>query len=360
MGVSAAGWMFVAIAYFASWLPEAEAGGPSYASSALWYGFNYFLWFLFTPLVLALTTRFPVTAGETRKNLPIHVAAALVLAMTHVVVFLNVDFAIDPQFALRYGNPVHPLQTAFKNNFMFRTLTGVVTYGVVVGLFTADATWRRMRQDERRNEALKRQLAEAELQALRMQIQPHFLFNTLHSISSLIHEQPSEALAMVARLGDFLRATLERGATETLPLEDEVRFAELYLEIEKVRFGDRLRVSIDVAPETRGLEAPSLILQPLVENAVRHGVAPSVGAVDFSIAAVKRDGELEITLVNAPRGKTKGNGKSNGAGGLGLANTRARLERMYGARASLSCETPKPGAFTAIVRIPATDARHGG
>ena len=132
---------------------------------------------------------------------------------------------------------------------------------------------------------------------------------------------------MIARLGDFLRATLERGAIDTLSFEDELKFAVLYLEIEKVRFGERLRITFDVEPNARSVETPSLILQPLVENAVRHGVAPALDPVDFTIAAVRRNGSLEISLTNVEAGGGGSTRRRNGGGkGLGLANTRARLE----------------------------------
>jgi hypothetical protein len=345
-------WPLLALAFFVSWMPEKDAQGPGYVSEAVWYGLTYALWIPLSQVVYLMARRYPVVGPERRRNLPRHALAAPLLAMTHVTVFLFLLRAFDPDFLLRYPS----LAVAFKDNFIYRTLTGSVTYGVVLFVLSAGAALRRMGEDERRAEELRRRLAEAELQALRMQIQPHFLFNTLHSISSLIEEDPKLALAMIARLGEFLRATLERNASQTLRLEEEIRFAELYLEIEKVRFGDRMSVSVQVEPEARGLEAPSLILQPLVENAVRHGVAPSLGLVDLSIAATRRDGALEITLSNRSRGRVKASRKMPAAGGLGLANTRARLERMYGPLASLSCEAEGPGAFAATLRIPATEA----
>jgi len=345
----AGAWSFVALAFFASWLPEAEPGGPSWVSEAIWYGDTYFLWFLLSPLVFFLSKAIPVRGEEVVRNLSIHLVAAIVLAMAHALIFISTDRLLDPDAHLRYPS----LAVALKDNFIYRSLTGTVTYGVVLFVFATDAAHRQARLEAHRFDELQRQLAEAQLQTLRMQIQPHFLFNTLHSISALIYESPAQALTMVSRLGDFLRATLERGAVQTVRFEDELRFAELYLDIEKVRFGDRMRITIEVAPEVLGAETPTLILQPLIENAVRHGVAPAMGRVDLAVEAASRGGNLVISLRNCEPGADPARPRSApGGGGLGLHNTHARLRRMYGDAASLRCEAPTPGSFEATLQMP--------
>jgi two-component system LytT family sensor kinase len=185
-----------------------------------------------------------------------------------------------------------------------------------------------------RAEALAHQ---ARLQALRFQIQPHFLFNTLNALSTLIVEQRSqEASQMLSRLSDFLRHTLTGPATEEVALRDELEFARRYLDIEHVRFGDRLRVEVDVAPDAQEARVPTMLLQPLLENAVRHGIAPSVQGGTVQVSA-RRDGEmLRLSIVNdftpSARASTfaslsAGSADSNG---VGLANTRARLQQLYG------------------------------
>ncbi len=354
LAVMAAVWASVAAAFFISWLPEAEPTGPSWRSAALWYGLNYALWFVLSPVVFLLSRRFPPQGERRGRNLSVHFVAALALAMTHVVIFLTTEHGLDPEFHRRFAS----LAEAFKNNFLYRTLTGVVTYGLVLMAFVSDGSLRRIRREEKRSESLQRQLAQAQLQALRMQIQPHFLFNTLHSISSLIDEAPAQAHAMVARLGDFLRATLERGAVQTLRLAEELRFAELYLDIEKVRFADRLRVRIEVPPEVLDACVPPLILQPLVENAIRHGVAPALARVELTLSAAKRGGELEIVVRNVEAGA--GATPPRPGDGLGLANTRARLRQAYGDEASLLCASLAPGAYEAILRLPIEGPADGG
>ena len=288
-----AAWVLYGLALYVS--GQAEGSTTPWRWDLIWRGSNAVLWLAFTPAIFVLTRAFPVPGEHRIRNATFHGLAAVGLAVAHLLIFLPLNHWLIPDFP----SPYPSLAAAFANQTVYRTVTGVITYGVVFFVFASDAHYRRARFEALRAEELRRQLAEAQLQALRMQIQPHFLFNTLHSIASLIQEAPSEALAMVARLGDFLRAALERGAVQTLRLEDELRFPELYLDIQRVRFGDRLSVTVDAAPEVLGAETPSLILQPLVENAIQHGVAPALGPVDLTIAARRRDGDLEVSLRNS-------------------------------------------------------------
>ena len=164
LAAAAAVWSFFALAFFVSWLPEADPNGPSTLSGALWYGVTYILWIPLSQVAYLLARRFPVGGAQLRRNLPRHALAAVLLGMTHVTVFFLIMRVIDPDFHLRYPS----LAVAFKTNFLIRTLTGSVTYGVVLFVISTEATMRRIREDERRTEELRRRLAEAELQALRM------------------------------------------------------------------------------------------------------------------------------------------------------------------------------------------------
>jgi two-component system, LytTR family, sensor kinase len=168
---------------------------------------------------------------------------------------------------------------------------------------------------------------QARLQALRYQLNPHFLFNTLNAISTLVVDRRNaEAGKMIARLSDFLRMTLDRPDVEEVPLADEIEFVRRYLEIEQVRFGDRLAVTIDVDDGAWSARVPALVLQPLVENAIRHAVAPREQGGRITIAARARDGRLELSVMDDGPGL---NGNGNGTG-IGLANTRERLQQLYG------------------------------
>jgi LytS/YehU family sensor histidine kinase len=198
---------------------------------------------------------------------------------------------------------------------------------------------------------LQAQLAQAQLQALKMQLHPHFLFNTLHAISSLMRRDVDAAERMIARLSDLLRLTLENVGAQETSLRQELEFLESYLEIEKTRFRDRLQVKMDIEPETLDARVPNLILQPLVENAVRHGVAPHAAPGLIEISARLKENKLEIQV------------RDNGAGlpdarraqikeGVGLANTRARLEQLYGAGALFGLSNRDKGGLVVSLTIP--------
>jgi signal transduction histidine kinase len=193
----------------------------------------------------------------------------------------------------------------------------------------------------------------ATLQALRYQLQPHFLFNTLNAISTLIVERRTdEASRMVSRLSDFLRHTLAGSDAQEVPLVDEIEFARQYLAIEQVRFGDRLEVGFDIAEGTGRALVPSLLLQPLVENAIRHGVALREEHTAVRIASWRDDGTLCLSVEDDGPGHVAGNGSS---GGIGLTNTRARLAHLYGSSAVLTLAAGADGGMRAVVRLPYRD-----
>ena len=186
-----------------------------------------------------------------------------------------------------------------------------------------------LRKEERERYEYQQALAASELQALKMQLHPHFLFNTLHGIATLIETDGRSAKAMIIRLSNLLRTALDRGSSDLIPLESELKFAREYLDLEKMRFGSRLKVDWLVAPETLPLLVPQMILQPLVENAVRHGIASSREPGWIEVAATVSDGRLKVEVRNSAGSKT-----SNGTG-VGLRNVEARLKYLYSGDASL-------------------------
>jgi LytS/YehU family sensor histidine kinase len=194
------------------------------------------------------------------------------------------------------------------------------------------------------------------LQALKMQLHPHFLFNTLHSISALIPRDPEAADAMLGQLSDLLRLTLDRIGTQEVPLKEELDFVQKYVEIERARFGERLQVEFDIAPETLDALVPNMLLQPLVENAIRHGIARKVDGGRVDVVARREDDELGLVV------RDTGAGLAEDAPGLtkgvGLANTRSRLEHMFGARHSIDFSEPPGGGVAVKIVIPfASDPR---
>jgi two-component system, LytTR family, sensor kinase len=214
-------------------------------------------------------------------------------------------------------------------------VTGLA-YFAILGFGHALDSARRLRERELRAAALESQLARAQLDALRMQLHPHFLFNTLHSIALLVREEDNRAaVRMIAQLGDMLRQILKTPPAHEVTLEKELALTALYLEIETVRFSDRLRVSWHVDDEVRGALVPSLILQPLIENALRHGISQRSAAGDLDISASRQDGSLRLVVADDGPGLPAGFDLAR-TGGIGLANVRARLGQLYGGGARVS------------------------
>ncbi len=189
-----------------------------------------------------------------------------------------------------------------------------------------------------------------------MQLHPHFLFNALHSISALVHTDPEAADKMIARLGDFLRLTLESSAAQVVPLRQEIEFLNCYLEIERIRFRDRLTTRIDVEPQLLDCGVPNLILQPIVENAIRHGVSQRSGPGYVEVRAARVGASLRLEVRDNGRGLPEGAAvvPAHGpkGGGVGLANTRARLQRLYGAAYRFDLANSPAGGALVTLEIP--------
>lgn len=201
---------------------------------------------------------------------------------------------------------------------------------------------------------LEAQLVQAQLQALKMQLNPHFLFNTLNSISTLLLTNPLEAHKMVARLGDLLRMTLNNSGAGEITLDDELDFLACYLEIEHTRYRDRLTVAFDIDLETRSALVPNLFLQPIVENAIRHGIAPRPDPGRVRIRAERRNGHLQVEVQDDGPGLCIPNGGSTATRqfGIGLSNTRSRLNRMYGDDGRLELKNVPEGGLLVRLNLP--------
>ena len=211
--------------------------------------------------------------------------------------------------------------------------------------------YRRFRASELEQASLKAQLAQAELKTLKMQLHPHFLFNTLHSISSLVLEDPPKANSMIARLGDFLRLTLEESDEQLVTLKKETEFLRCYLEIEQVRFGDRLAVTLDLEPAALFAQVPHLILQPVVENAIQHAIAPRATPGFIKIEARRFNSELRVEVRDSGPGITK-TAPGLERQGLGLSNVRARLDQVYGPDHHFEIKNGLEGGLTVIMQVP--------
>jgi signal transduction histidine kinase len=309
-------------------------------------GFAY-LWAALTPLTLWLARRFPLERGQLRRSLWAHVFASLIIGfLTRAfrdLVFIYFVFNSDQNLSL---------SKLFFNGYLFFDY-GSMIYWLILLVSFAFNYHRRYREEEVKASRLEAQLALAQLEALKMQLHPHFLFNTLHSISALVHKDPVAADKMIARLGDFLRLTLDSAGAQEVSLQQEIEFLKCYLDIERIRFKDRLTVHMDIEQQTLSARLPNLILQPIVENAIRHGIAPRTEPGHIGIEARRFNGSLQVQVTdNGPGLSSNGDGGRILKEGIGLSNTQARLQQLYGTQQRLDLANTAKGGLTVTLEIP--------
>lgn len=322
--------------------------------------FQLLLWeplALATPAVFALSRRFPLETPHRVVSWGLHVAVSILFSLAYALGLTLISrWSIPDPEIFTSGQK---FQAAYFRIFGFTMIFGPVLYWMLVGVGHALLYAARLREREHetntlqlRTTQLESQLAQAQWQALKMQVQPHFLFNTLHSIAALVREQDSKgAIRMIAGLSDLLRMVLDRSETETVPLRKELEFLEKYLSIEQVRFQDRLRVRQQVAPETLDLAVPYLILQPLVENAVRHGISKRIAASRIEISASRDNGRLRLQVRDDGPGLPVDFAQAESCG-VGLRNVRERLRQHYGPDHDFSVETVPDGGTAATLSLP--------
>jgi len=291
-----------------------------------------------TPLVLWLARRYPIERNSWRRALAAHALAGTALSVVWAACHILIDraFAVNP-------SPNFELRNLPRVIF-FNLDKELLVYWIIVVVRQAADYYQRYREGELR-------ASQAQLQALKMQLHPHFLFNALHSISSLVHTDPDAADKMIARLGDFLRLTLDTAAAQEVPLRQEIEFLNCYLEIERIRFRDRLTTRLDVDPRALECRVPNLILQPIVENAIRHGVAPRSAPGRVEIRAERKGGSLRLQVRDNGRGIQEAACPTKG-GGVGLSNTRARLRQLYGGAHRFEVENDPAGGAVVTLEIP--------
>jgi len=306
-------------------------------------GYQVLVWSLWIPVTLAILRLVGAVPPRTPGGLLLHGAAGLAFAFAHVAVWVAIELVLKPY---DFMNP-----TAFLPRFRSMALVQVplelLLYGFVVLAHYADEA----STLARRAAELEASLAQARLHALELQTQPHFLFNTLNGIGALVRGgQSAEAMKTISGLSDLLRYALERSGGGFVPLGEEVAMVERYLEIQRLRFSDRLTFGVEVEREAARGAVPALLLQPLAENAVRHGLAKSDASVRVSVRAARDGDALRIEIFN--------DGKLDPArrSGIGLSNTSARLAELYGDRARLEL-VEHDGGVAARVSLPWSEGR---
>ncbi len=322
---------------------------PTILGMLVWELPYWFLWAALAPLIFKITRRYPFDRKQWFRNSMIHIAACLLLSFVHRAVYLVLGWLLHVAVYQQFSS----IPELYQSDIFFNLPTGFMSYGTFMLISHVVDYYRRYQREELRASRLKTELAEAQLEALKMQLHPHFLFNTLNSISALLDEDVEAADEMLTRLGDFLRLTLENSGAQQVTLQEELEFLRCYLEIERVRFHDRLTVSIEIAPETLDARVPNLILQPIVENAIRHGIVARAAAGRIEIRSGLSNNTLRLQVKdNGPGLSSTQDSGGKLRGGFGLANTRARLEQLYGAAHRLEMSDAVEGGFEVTLEIP--------
>jgi two-component system LytT family sensor kinase len=306
-------------------------------SASLWLVFAVLTWI---PYVLA--HRFPLTREGFIRVIPVHIVAAVVISLcwTSAGLFLAV--------LLLRRSPQVPLLRTYATSLLTNLSLCIFLYFAILGCIYAFSYYREARDRAAQQSRLAAQLAEARLGALRMQLNPHFLFNSLNAITVLVRDQNTrDASRMLELLSGVLRQVLQSRNRQQVTLEQEVQFIEKYLAIEQVRFSDRLQVRLSIAANIHDVLVPEFILQPLVENAIRHGVSKRIETGLIEITAVRSDGEVVLSVRDNGPGYA-----AESEAGVGLANTRARLETLFGDEGKLEVVNAEAGGTIATVRFP--------
>jgi sensor histidine kinase YesM len=301
-------------------LTYVSQGRPPIWGLSLVYSLGqWWIWALLTPLVFWVAARWPLRRGHLLARVPLHLLTGVAVALIKVRLegwIRQWLFGVSPYLLI--------------NNLALQMLI----YWALVGVAHALDAYGRSRQQAAEMQA---RLGRAQLELLRAQLQPHFLFNALNAIAELVHEDPERADRMIGRLSGLLRSTLDAGDRPLVTLDEELGLVESYVRLQEARFGDRLSVRFDVAPDCRAALIPHLLLQPIVENAIQHGLAPRAGGGTIILSASRVRRGLELRVADDGAGM-----KREAKTGIGISNTRARLESLYGGDASFDL-APRPG-----------------
>src|SRR5947207_6812111 len=350
-GLLLGGWTLVSVIFAA--ISYAAAVGENnkefgFVSALRLYLVQFYLWAILSPLLFKFSRRFPIEFRPLNlRNLLLYFPALISFAGIHQVIHLAVLLSITRRWRQQYP----ALIDCYRAYFAFGFYIDLIIASLIVVAVHALLYYQNFRASELAQSSLKAQLAQAQLRALKMQLHPHFLFNTLHSISSLVLEDPPKANSMIVRLGDFLRLTLENSDQQLVSLKEETEFLRCYSEIEQVRSGDRPTVAFELESQTLAAQVPHLILQPVVENAVQHAIAPRSTRGHIKIEGKCLNGLLRLEIRDNGPGIAS-NGDLLGTEGVGLSNVRARLHQIYGSNFRFELMNARDGGLAIVMEIP--------
>lgn len=321
---------------------------------ALTREFSYWsVWAILSPLIFLLSSKFRIGFSKWLRNITIHIVAASLFTVVHLLLYIILIWLLDVSILVNHAaSGTTSLLTNLTYSIVIMNFnTRYVIYWIILFLSHAIYYYRRFREGERIAMELRTRLAEEQLRALKFQLHPHFLFNTLNAISSLMHKDVSAAEKMVTRLSDFLRTTLDKVGAEEVSLKEELEMLQNYLEIEQVRFGDHLKIVYDINENVYDALVPNLLLQPIVENAITHGIAKSKEGGRIVIRALPENGQLFISVADTGRG-IHASSMEDIHSGVGLTNTRIRLQQLYGDNYNLLLSNTEGKGVTVIIHIP--------
>lgn len=342
-------WSLVGLAFASQfYLSSALLGRMVTWTQAISYSLaDWYVWALVSIPILAFARRFPPERGPRARTALIHLGAALLCSLLYVVLRALVGEAHGWLISepATFSEVFRPL---LVKTFPFNLLV----YGVIISVSHALDYYRKYHERTVQTLELEKHLTEARLQSLLRQLKPHFLFNTLNGIASLMHSDVDAADTMLVRLSDLLRLTMTQTGRPTVALRDEISFVKSYLGIESIRFRDRLTVSYEISSELENAEIPNLLLQPIVENAIKHGIEPHPRPGRIEIRAERVQDRLVIQVLDSGNGLNPDAVTTTGRTGIGAANTRARLHELYGEAQRFTMNNRPEGGLNVRVEIP--------
>ena len=350
-------WLWLAAIWFGMGLFDAtqnvfvmRAEGMHHSWGRLFFTFliSWLPWVLATPLVLRLAHCDPPAQYNRLSTWAVHLVASASIGLVYAAWVAFWEELLNP-WALMPGPD--PFPQLWMHKFYGGLLSYLVLYGLILLVNHVLDAREQLAFQQTETARLNEQLSKSRLSALRRQIEPHFLFNTLNAIAGLVREKRNDAaVSMIVGLSDFLRRVVDDSDRQQVPLGEELEFTQKYLDIQKVRFAERLQFSVDVPQELLPAQVPSLILQPMVENAVKHGIARRVQGGTIKITAFRSNGTLTLRVYND--GPSLPVGWETSRSGIGIVNVRTRLQSLYGDQFELSMRNQQPGGVEATVSVP--------
>ena len=345
-------WVVLGVIYAAPIYIEVRAEQHGHMAWRIftWGILTWLSWAPLTPAMIWLAHKYSVVGEKSKRNLVVHLPTFLLISTLHSAAATAITLWLKPFDNM--GTSPKEFWPRFVGRVPGSFGSDLLIYAGVIGVFYAYDYYRKYREREFVATRLEAQLAQAQLDSLRMQLHPHFLFNTLNSIVGLVRDNKnSAAVNMLVGLSDLLRHTLEYSSRHEVELREEINFIKLYLSIQEMRFSDRLRIELDIDPRTTKALVPNLILQPLTENALHHGIARSTDSGLVGISSVVEDGHLRLTVYDDGAGLPD-DWQLKGSMGIGLANTAARLQQLYDNDHEFDIRNRNGGGVEVVILMP--------